>query len=228
MTGHDTAPSESISATASPTWGDRHDHALMAAIADQRDDAALAELYDRHGGLAFRVAYGMLGERGAAEDVVQETFLAVWRNADRYRPDRGAVRAWLMTILRNAAIDRRRGRFRREQTDVPLADVAYSLESHADDPFAHASATLDAESIRHSLTNLPREQRQVIELAFFNGLTHVEVAEQVGSPLGTVKGRMRLGLTKLRTLLNDSITPAPLLDEARGRPDDPTRTRMSQ
>ena len=189
-----------------PDPADRPDDALLAAI-QWRDGAALAALYDRHGRLAFGVAYRILGERGAAEEVVQEAFLAVWRHADRYRPERGAARAWLLTIVHHAAIDRRRGRHKRELTDVPLADVAFGLESGTEDAFAVVAAGIEAERVRRALAELPPEQRQAIDLAFFGGLTHQEVAEHTGEPLGTVKGRMRLGLRKLRVLLSPPTEP---------------------
>ncbi len=184
------------------------DEAVVAAI-QRREDAALGELYDRYGRLAFVVAYRVLDERGAAEDVVQEAFLAVWRHAARYHPERGGARAWLMAIVHNAAIDRRRGRHRRQLSDVPLDSVAFGLETDADDAFAVVAEGLQAEQVRRALTGLPDEQRQAIELAYFGGLTHQEIAERTGTPLGTVKSRTRLGLHKLRALLMDP-SDAPL------------------
>lgn len=179
---------------------DASDAAVLDAMRDG-DGSALGPLYDRHGRLAFITAYRVLGEKGAAEDVVQEAFLAVWRNADRYRADKGPVRAWLLTIVRNAAIDRRRGRHGRDSRVGALDDVAYGLEAKTPDPFSIAAARLEAEQIRTAVADLPREQRHAVELAFFGGLTHQEVAEQTGEPLGTVKGRLRLGLRKLRAAL---------------------------
>jgi len=187
------------------------DAALVLAIG-RRDDAALAELYDRYGRLAFALAYRLLGERGAAEDVVQDAFLAVWRHAERYRPDRGAPRSWLMTIVHHAAIDRRRGRQRREHGDVPLDDVAFGLESDEADTFETVAQGIEAEQIRRALADLPAEQQQAIELAYFGGLTQQEIAARTGAPLGTIKGRIRLGLGKLRSGLLDTTdtgrTPA--------------------
>ncbi|CAA9582805.1 MAG: RNA polymerase ECF-type sigma factor [uncultured Thermomicrobiales bacterium] len=197
--------------TAAPPGGwDPPDDALLGAIKD-RDDGALAALYDRYGRPAYGLAYRILGERGAAEDAVQEAFLSVWRHAARFAPERGSARSWLMTIVHHAAIDRRRGRRGREQGDLPLDDVAFGLAGKGDDPFAVAAAGLDAERIRQAMAALPREQQRAIELAFFGGLTHQEVAERTGEPLGTVKGRMRLGLRKLRVLLEPAATA-----EARG------------
>jgi RNA polymerase sigma-70 factor (ECF subfamily) len=179
------------------------DEELLAAI-QQGEEGALAELYDRYGRPAFGLAYRILGERGSAEDVVQEAYLAVWRRGSSFRADRGSARAWLMSIVHNAAIDRRRGRFKREQEAVPIDDLAFKLEDDADDPFALVSAQIDAAQIRAALGSLPREQRDAIELAYFGGLTQQEISDRTGTPLGTVKSRMRLGLYKLRSLLAES------------------------
>lgn len=184
------------------TPGRRTDEAVLAAI-QQGDDAALAELYDRYGRLAFALAYRVLQERAVAEDVVQEAFLAVWRRSGSYHADRGRPQAWLMTIVHNAAIDRRRGRFKRELTDVQLDDVAYNLEADGDDPFAAVAGEIEAEQVRAAVGQLPVEQREAIGLAYFGGLTHQEIAARTGVPLGTVKSRMRLGLRKLRDTLGE-------------------------
>ena len=188
--------------------GDASDLALLSAIGGG-DGMALAALYDRYGSLALAVAYRVLGERGASEDAVQEAFLAVWRHAAQYRAERGPVRAWLLTIARNAAIDRRRGRAKRDEAALPLDDLAFGLAGDSDDPFAVASSRLEADGLRAAMAELPGEQREAIELAFFGGLTHQEVAMRTGQPLGTIKGRMRLGLEKLRvTLLSSSVAMA--------------------
>ena len=186
----------------------RSDDAILAAIQD-RDDAAVAVLYDRYGRLAFGLAYRMLGERGAAEDVVQEAFLNVWRRAGGFQSGRGGARPWLMSIVHNLAIDRRRGRFRRELTDVELDDVAYALQTDAEDTFATVAEGIDAEQVHVALKTLPNEQRHAIELAYFGGLTHQEIAERTGAPLGTVKSRMRLGLQRLRSSMGGFEAPAP-------------------
>ncbi|MGH2561351.1 MAG: RNA polymerase sigma factor [Thermomicrobiales bacterium] len=179
------------------------DDALLLAV-QARDDAALAELYDRYGRLAFGLAYRILGERGVAEDVVQEAFLNVWRRAGSFQTGRGGVRPWLHSIVHNLAIDRRRGRYRRELQDVPIESVTFSLEGSDDDPFVTVAGELDAARIREALTALPADQRQAIELAYFAGLTHQEIAERTETPLGTVKSRLRLGLHKLRAVLGGS------------------------
>ncbi|HEV2529057.1 MAG TPA: sigma-70 family RNA polymerase sigma factor [Thermomicrobiales bacterium] len=188
-----------------PPEGDpRTDEALIAAI-QSRDDVALAALYDRYGRMAFGLAYRILGERGVAEDVVQEAFLAVWRRASGFSPERGAARSWLMAIVHNLSIDRRRGRFRHEQTDVQLDDVDYRLEGSSEDVFGAVAGSIEAEHIRSVMLDLPDEQRQAIELAFFMGLSHQEIATRTGMPLGTVKGRMRLGLRKMRSALAEWV-----------------------
>jgi RNA polymerase sigma-70 factor (ECF subfamily) len=186
------------------SYRERDDEDVLASV-QGRDDGALAELYDRYGRLAFGLAYRILGERGVAEDVVQEAFLAVWRRAGSYRAERGSVRAWLMSIVHNAAIDRRRGRFKREQSDVALDDLAFMLESDAEETFATVAEGIVAEQVRRALAGLPDEQRQAIELAYFGGLTQQEIAARTGTPLGTVKSRLRLGLHKLRGLLQDAV-----------------------
>jgi RNA polymerase sigma-70 factor (ECF subfamily) len=178
------------------------DDALVAAVA-AGDDGALSVLYDRHGRIAFSLAYRLLGERGAAEDATQEAFLSLWRHAGRFRPERGAVRSWLLTIVHHAAIDRRRGRHRWEAGAMPLDDIAFSLTAGDGDTFAAVAADLTAGRIRDAVAGLPDEQREAIELAYFGGLSHGEIAERTSVPLGTVKGRMRLGLSKLRSALID-------------------------
>lgn len=185
--------------------GHLSDEEVLAAI-QRRDDAALAELYDRYGRLAFGLAYRILGERGTAEDIVQEAYLAVWRRASSFQADRGSARAWLMSIVHNAAIDRRRGRHKRELTDVALDDLAFKLETGAEDTFDLVSERIEAAHVRAALGGLPAEQREAIELAYFGGLTQQEIATRTGTPLGTVKSRMRLGLHKMRGLLGTSLS----------------------
>ncbi len=182
------------------------DEALLAAIATG-DGSALGQLYDRYAALALAVAYRVLGERNAAEDAVQDAFLAVWRRVDSYDASRGAVRSWLLTIVRNGAIDRRRGRHARALQDTPLDDVAFRLATAAEETFAAVAATVEAERVRAALAALPAEQREAIELAYFGGLTQHEIATHTGAPLGTVKGRMRLGLHKMREQLDDLLPP---------------------
>lgn len=179
----------------------RTDEELIADLG--RGDAdALGFLYDRYRRLAMAVAYRILEDASAAEDCLQDAFLQVWRNHASYHPERGSVKSWLLTIVRNAAIDRHRGKEGRARQDRPIDEIEYLLGEN-DDPHAHAVEGLQAEQIRAAIEQLPEEQREAITLAFFNGLTHQEIAERIGAPLGTVKGRMRLGLRKMRQQLVD-------------------------
>lgn len=174
------------------------DGELLARIA-ARDDTALGVLYDRYGGLAFGLAYRVLRDRSQAEDVVQEAFLSVWRRAATFDAGKGSARGWLMSVVHNASIDRRRGRFRHQQDEVDIEDHAWRLAD--DDVWDDVSRTLDREQVRRALDEIPKEQRETLELAYFGGLTQAEIAERTGEPLGTVKSRARLGLRRLEGLL---------------------------
>lgn len=176
------------------------DEALIEALR-QRDLAALEELYDRHHGMAMAIAYRVLGDRGMSEDVVQEAFLAVWRQGGSYTASRGSVRSWLLSIVRHRAIDLTRGRsFNRER--VSLDQVI--LEPRYPEAWQEVSARLDSQQIRKAVDDLPQEQREAIMLAYFNGYNQREIAERTGVPLGTVKGRIRLGMQKLKGMLKDT------------------------
>lgn len=183
------------------------DFELMALVR-ARDPAALMALYDRHGRLAFGLAYRVLGDPGAAEEAVQDAFLQVWRRADTFDPDRGsAVRAWLLAIVHHRAIDAYRRKAGRPVEAANL-DPAWSWLA-APDPWGEVAGTLERERVQAAVAALPADQRRAIELAFFQGLTHREIAERTGDPLGTVKGRLRLGLRKLHGLLAEPGGPAP-------------------
>lgn len=177
----------------------RTDEELIADLG-RGDAEALGLLYDRYRRLAMAVAYRILEDASAAEDCLQDAFLQVWRNHASFHPERGSVKSWLLTIVRNAAIDRHRGKEGRARQDRPIDEVDYLL-GEDDDPYALAVESVQAEQIRTAIERLPVEQRDAIMLAFFNGLTHQEIAERLDVPLGTVKGRMRLGLKKMRSLL---------------------------
>jgi RNA polymerase sigma-70 factor, ECF subfamily len=167
------------------------------------DEAALGELYDRYSGIAFALAYRLLQDRGQAEDIVQEAFLSVWRRAATFDTERGSARGWLMSIVHHAAIDRRRGRFRREQDEVDLELVAYRVADS--DVWSEVSQQIDREEVRRALAELPNEQRQTLELAYLGGLTQAEIAERTGQPLGTIKSRARLGLRRLERILRERV-----------------------
>jgi len=172
------------------------DDDLMAALA-RRDLSALSALYDRHGRLAYTLAYRILGEASAAEDVVHDAFLSAWRGATGYRRERGNPRGWLMSIVHHRAVDvlRRKTAFR----PAPL-EAAESRPSDADTA-EEAARNLERRTVRDALATLPEAQRRTIELAYFGGYTQVELAELMGVPLGTVKGRVRIGLQKMRRIL---------------------------
>ncbi len=175
------------------------DAAILRQIAG-RDPRGVELLYDRYGGLAFALAYRLLGERGSAEDVVQEAFLNVWRQGATYDTRRGTVRTWLLTIVHHRAIDQMRSVRSKMGADTVIDD-AMPLPAK-EDTWTEVVQGLEHEWIRQAMATLPPEQRQVVDLAYYGGFTHTEIAQRVGIPLGTVKGRMRLALDKLRDLLH--------------------------
>ena len=165
------------------------------------DAEALGELYDLYGRVAFGMLYRMLPGPEAAEEVTQDAFHAVWRRAGSYRPERGAVRTWLLAICRNAAIDWRRTRGKREEREVSIDTAAELIsDSRVDERVVDA---LRAERVRKAVAELPAEQREVLSLAFWSGLSQSEIAARTNTPLGTVKSRVRMAMTKLRDLLVD-------------------------
>lgn len=170
----------------------------MARIA-AGDAAALGELYDRYGRVVFGVLYRLLGSPEPAEEVAQDAFHAVWRRADTYRPDRGSVRTWLLTIARNAAIDWRRTKGKRIEREAAIDEAAELVEEQRVDD--RVIAGLRAERVRAAVDSLPEEQRVVLSLAYWSGLSQAEIAERTGAPLGTVKSRVRLGMIRLRESL---------------------------
>lgn len=171
------------------------DERLLDRIA-AGDADGLGELYDAYGRIVFAVIHRMLASPEAAEEVAQDVFHSVWRRAGDYRRDRGAVRTWLLAIARNAAIDWRRTKGKRVERDVELDAVA-SLSADASVE-VQVMASVRAERIREAVRALPTEQRDVLALAFWGGLTQSEIAQRTGTPLGTVKSRVRLGMEKLR------------------------------
>ena len=174
------------------------DAALLARIASGDPDA-LGELYDRYGRVVFGVLYRLLGVPEAAEEVTQDAFHAIWRRASTYRADRGAVRTWMLAIARNAAIDWRRTKGKRFEREAAIDEAAELVdEIRVDD---RVIANLRAERVRDAVASLPPEQRTVLSLAFWSGLSQTEIAERTGTPLGTVKSRVRLGMIKLRDRL---------------------------
>ena len=161
---------------------------------------ALAELYDRYAGLAYGVAMRVLGDPGRAEDAVQEAFMNVWKQASSFDGERGSLRAWLLASVRNRSIDYLRGRGAHERREEELQpEVAYG--EGPPDPWREVALSLERAAVRDAMASLPAEQRQAIELAYFGGYTHSEISDMTRVSLGTVKGRMRLGLEKLSSYL---------------------------
>ncbi|MGH2382188.1 MAG: RNA polymerase sigma factor [Candidatus Limnocylindria bacterium] len=171
---------------------------------------ALGELYDRHAAAALAVALRVTADRLEAEDVVHDAFVVVWRKIARFDPERGSLRAWLMTIVRNRAIDRLRAR--RPTIEVGDADERSLLRTGPNPTWEQALQRTSASDVRAALASLPEEQRRAVELAYFEGYTYREVAEVMGVPHGTASGRLRLALAKLREALGSSPA-APLAQE---------------
>jgi RNA polymerase sigma-70 factor, ECF subfamily len=175
------------------------DEDLMALVGDG-DARAFEVIFDRHSAAAFSLAYRMCGRRAMAEDVVQEAFMSLWRSGARYDRRRGSVRNWVLGVVHNRAIDAfRRGVVResRNVSDEGLADRLPASEQTE----LEVARREEARHVRVALAELPTEQRQVIELAYFGGFSHSQIAEMLELPAGTVKGRMRLALTKMRMAL---------------------------
>ena len=179
------------------------DREVLAKVA-RGDQAALGLLYDRLSGPLYSLAVRMLGDRSEAQDAVQEVFLQIWRRASAYKAEQSTVFSWAVLMARSRVIDRLRARGRRARLIVASTDEpgqAESLPPTASDTESAAESLgriEEAMRLRSRLNQLPPEQREAIELAFFNDLTHPEIAEQLGQPLGTIKARIRRGLLKLR------------------------------
>lgn len=180
------------------------DGRLIQAMA-RGDLFALETFYDRYAPLVFGLAARVTGNAADAEEVLQDVFIQAWRQAARYTPARAAPRTWLLIIARSRAIDRRR---RRRQDEMAGPSGTEAVEQ-GEDPGGDLEGRERREAVRKALRLLPPEQRAAIELAYFEGLTHTEIAARTGDPVGTVKGRLRLGMEKLRGLLG------PVLEEAR-------------
>jgi RNA polymerase sigma-70 factor (ECF subfamily) len=151
----------------------------------------MTELYDRYSSLVYAVALRVVGDTGAAEDILQEVFLQLWRNPGSFDAARGRLAPWLAVIARHRAIDQVRGR--KEHTDIE--DLTLSVDAKLEEAADRSRA---GEKVRSVLAGMPAEQRKALEMAFFQGLTHTEIAQQTGDPLGTVKTRIRSGLQQLR------------------------------
>jgi len=177
---------------------DRTDRETMDRLAGG-DLGALDRLYEHYGAMSFSIAYRITGDRSAAEDVVQEAFLGVWRNAGRYADARGTVRTWLLSIVHHRAIDAVRRR--RPTAELPETETNLPDTLTLPDTWEEVAVGLDRAAIQVALSRISDVQREAIELAYFGGLTQTEIAERTGVPLGTVKGRLRLGLDGLRAAM---------------------------
>jgi len=183
------------------------DEELMQLVYDG-DARAFEVVFDRHAGPAFSLAYRMCGRRALAEEIVQEAFMSLWRSTARYDRNRGSVRSWVLRVVHNRAIDtfrRELSSARRLISDEGIADALVARERTEDE----VERRSDARLVRTALAGLPPDQRQVIELAYFGGFSQSQIAEALGLPAGTVKGRMRLALRKLKVALGEPAGVVP-------------------
>jgi RNA polymerase sigma-70 factor (ECF subfamily) len=194
--------------TALTSWDDL---ALIYAV-QRQDERALAVLYDRHGANILGFIMRVVPDQGDAESVLLATFTQVWKNASRYSPERGPVVAWLVMIARSRALDFARAAGRRDRIipismdDAPIRSL--TARDSSSDPSQAVEADERRERVARALATLPDAQRQAIQLAFYDGLSHADVAAKLGEPLGTIKTRIRLGMTKLRSALHSELGEA--------------------
>lgn len=174
--------------------GGTADNSLVSAVRSG-DENAMAMLYDRYSSIVYSVALRVLGDTGAAEDVLQEVFMQLWRNPGGFDSSRGNLAAWLAVISRNRAIDA----VRKRRPDTDIADVIVSVEP---DLAGDAERARAMEKVRGALGAMQSAQRSALEMAYFEGLTHTEIAAKTGEPLGTIKTRIRAGLLALRKAFN--------------------------
>jgi len=194
-------PLRSVTGRSDAGLRDLADEELMQLV--RRGNASAFEVvYDRHADAAFSLAYRMCAQRALAEDVVQEGFLALWRSGARYDRNRGSVRTWILGIVHNRAIDALRRRAVRDRGRVNDEGIEERMAA-PDRTDLEVARRDEAREVRDALRALPDEQSRVIELAYFGGLTHVQIAAMLDIPVGTIKGRMRLGLAKMRMTLGD-------------------------
>jgi RNA polymerase sigma-70 factor (ECF subfamily) len=180
------------------------DEELMPLIGEKNPDA-FEVFYDRHGGVAYSLAYRIVGEKAAAEDVTQEAFISIWRSGARFDRARGSVRSWTLSIVRNRAIDMLRSRAGKAPKltfdDEAVLEQRPAEELTEEEAMQHETAR----ELRGAVGALPGEQAKVIELAYFGGFSQSEIAAMLGVPLGTVKGRMRMGMEKIRGELAEGL-----------------------
>jgi RNA polymerase sigma-70 factor, ECF subfamily len=190
------------------TAGDDADRAVLARIANGELNA-LDELYERYKTMAYSIAYRITDDASLAEDVVQDAYLGVWRNATRYIEGRGSVKTWLLSIVHHRAIDVVRRR--RPTGDLPAEDEAKPVPAvlTLPDVWGEVAERLDRETVGSALATLPDAQREALELAYWGGLSQSEIADRLGVPLGTVKSRVRLALVALRRQLGPGVAEGP-------------------
>ena len=182
---------------------------MLARVANG-ELAALEELYDRYKTMAYSIAYRITNDVGLAEDLVQDAFMGAWQNAARYIEGRGSVKIWLLSIVHHRAIDAIRRR--RPTTQLPEREAVPPPAFTLPDVWAEVEAGLDAETVRGALAMLSDVQCEAIELAYFGGLTQQEIATRTGTPLGTIKSRIRLGLLAMRSMLDcATLAEAPMV-----------------
>lgn len=182
------------------------DEELMELV-DAGDTRAFEVIFDRHSGAGYSLALRMCGRRALAEDIVQEAFLSLWRSGSGYDRARGSVRSWVLSAVHNRAVDALRRTGAKAGRDVSDEGIAERLPAR-DATDAEVERREESRRVRSALDELPADQRQVIELAYFGGLSHSQIAEMLDLPPGTVKGRMRLGLTKMRSALGEETRVA--------------------
>jgi len=202
--GADTTESRLSDESLSPPVDERRaEEAALLLRIRERDERAIEALYARYSGPLYSLAYQVTGADRFAQEVVQEVFIAVWKDAGRFDPSRGALSSWLFALARHKAIDlvRKESNVRKRTADVDL-----ELHEADDDVDREAWLNVRRDAVRAAITQLPDAQRTALELAFFAGLTHVEVAEKLDIPLGTAKTRIRTALLKLRDILGPSIS----------------------
>lgn len=196
---------EAVLRRATPTTAAAEDDGVLVRQVANKDQAALSALFKRYGDPVFSLALKMVGDRGEAEEILQDSFVELWKHAPRFDASKGTVVAWLFTVARRKGIDRLR---RKERKVRDRSDGMEEAPEMADDSLEAASSSLVRRErhrrLRGQLDKLPPDQREALELAFFRGYTHREIARRTGQPLGTIKARIRRGMLKLRELLHES------------------------
>lgn len=184
-----------------PSLGDEG----LIRLLSGRDPNALSELYDRYGKLVFSIALKVVGNRGTAEDITQDVFIRIWEKAETFNPGRSKLSTWIASIARNRSIDVLRKGGAAKPVEVEFwAEVDEDAFSHPETTESQVDVLIQQKRVRAAVQQLPKEQQQVLGLAYFKGMTHREIAEELGLPLGTVKTRIRSAMTRLRDVLGEA------------------------